>query len=130
MRVIDILDQLSAIYSQPTRAVMEQNNIAFRSPYYAANAHEILFCCIKDCTEIALLRCSPYMDCQLINNMIPLLLTTGLYLWPFEEWDQPLPVAQTWTALRINVALMQWHPQQDITDMLPQCLFSKMPLEC
>ncbi len=34
-----------------------------------------------------------------MNNAIRLLLTTGLYLQPFEEWDRMLPQAQTWIAL-------------------------------
>ncbi len=52
MRVIDILDQLSTIYSQPTPALMEQNNIAFCSPYSAVNAPEVLFHCIMDCAKM------------------------------------------------------------------------------
>ncbi len=40
------------------------------------------------------------MDWQLINNTIRLLLATGLYLHPFEEWDCLLPAGQTWIALR------------------------------
>jgi hypothetical protein len=43
------------------------------------------------------------MDCQLINNTIRLLLTTGLYLRPFEDWDCLLPQAQTWLALRAMI---------------------------
>ncbi len=38
MCVIDILDQLSTIYGQPTHAVLKTNNVAFRSPYLAADA--------------------------------------------------------------------------------------------
>jgi hypothetical protein len=87
MRIIDILDQLSSIYGQPTPAVMEQNDIAFCSPYLAVDAPEVLFRRIKDCTEIALLGQNPYADHQLISNAICLLLTTGLYLWLFKEWD-------------------------------------------
>jgi hypothetical protein len=59
----------------------------------------VLFHRIQDCTEIALLSRNPYTDRQLINNTIRLLLTTGLYLRPFEDWDCLLPQAQTWLAL-------------------------------
>ncbi len=41
----------------------------------------------------------PYTDRRLRNNAIRLLLTTGLYLQPFEEWDRMQPQAQTWIAL-------------------------------
>jgi hypothetical protein len=88
--VIDILDQLSASYGQPT-----QNDAAFFSPYLATDAPEVLIHRIKDCAVIALLGRDPYTDCQFINNAIHLLLTTGLYLWPFEEWDCLLLTAQT-----------------------------------
>jgi hypothetical protein len=43
MRVINILDQLSTIYGQPTHAVLGTNNTVFCSPYLAANAPEVLF---------------------------------------------------------------------------------------
>jgi hypothetical protein len=73
------LDQLSNIYGQPTPAAMELNNMAFCSQYSAANAPKVFFCCIEYCAEIAILGQNLYTDCQLINNAIHLLLTTGLY---------------------------------------------------
>jgi hypothetical protein len=39
------------------------------------------------------------MDTQLITNAIHLLLTTGLYIRPFEEWDHLTAPNQTWIAL-------------------------------
>jgi hypothetical protein len=83
----DILDQLSQTYGQP-------------SFYSATNAPEVLFWHIKNCAEIAILGNNPYTDWQLINNTIRLLLTTGLYIRAFEEWDCLLPGAQTWIKLR------------------------------
>jgi hypothetical protein len=56
MHVINILDQLSKIYSQPTTAVLALNNAAFFSPYLAPDVPEALFCWIKDCAKIAFLR--------------------------------------------------------------------------
>jgi hypothetical protein len=43
MCVLDILDQFSSIYGQPTPAVLEQNNAAFRSLYLAADTPKVLF---------------------------------------------------------------------------------------
>jgi hypothetical protein len=43
MHVIDILDQLSMIYSQPTPAMLETNNTVFCSHYLVADTPEILF---------------------------------------------------------------------------------------
>ena len=99
MRVIDILDQLSSIYKQPTPAALEAKNNVFRSPTLAANAPEILFCRIKECTEKALLGQNPYTNKHLITNMIRLLLTTGLYIRAFEDWDQLAKPAKTWIKL-------------------------------
>jgi hypothetical protein len=85
MRVIDILDQLSATYGHPTSAILAMNDAAFHSPYLAADAPEVLFHWIEECSEIAFLGPNCYTDCKLIKNAIRLLLTTGLYLQPFEE---------------------------------------------
>jgi hypothetical protein len=103
MSMMVILDQLSELYGHPTSAVLEQNNCMFHSPYLATDPPEVLFRRIQDCAEIALLGCDPYTDWQLINNTIRLLLTTGLYLQPFEDWDRLLPWAQTWLVLRIMI---------------------------
>jgi hypothetical protein len=78
--VIDILDQLSTIYGQPTPAVLETNDAVFHSPYSAVDAPEVLFCKIEECAETALLSCNPYINRQLITNAICLLLTTVLYI--------------------------------------------------
>jgi hypothetical protein len=43
---------------------------------------------------------NPYTDRQLIDNAICLLLTTGLYQRPFDEWDRLTNVQQTWIELR------------------------------
>jgi hypothetical protein len=100
MTVQEILDQLSTISGQPTPAAIELNDVEFQSQYSAANAPKVLFRCIKNCIKIAILGQNPYTDHQLINNMICLLLTTGLYQQPFEEWDRLLPTTQMWIALQ------------------------------
>ncbi len=85
MKVIDILDQLSSIYGQPTPSALKANNHIFRSPTSAANAPKVLFRRIEECTETALLGQNPYTDKQLITNTIRLLLTMGLYFPAFED---------------------------------------------
>ncbi len=110
MQVLDILDQLSATYGQPTPAVLEANNHIFRSPTLAANAPKVLFCHIKECTQKALLGQNPYTDKQLITNTIRLLLTTGLYVRVFKDWDQLLEPNKTWIELHwmIQEAFQHW----------------------
>jgi hypothetical protein len=103
MSVRDILDQLSSIYGQPTPAAMEINNTAFRGVYSAADAPEVLFWRIKDCAETAILGRNPYTNRQLLQNAIHLLVTTGLYIRAFEEWDLLQSAVQTWVALRMMI---------------------------
>jgi hypothetical protein len=59
INVREILDQLSLIYSQPTPAALELNNIAFQSQYSAADAPKVLFCRIKNCAKNCHLRSQP-----------------------------------------------------------------------
>ncbi len=92
------------------------NDAAFHRPYSAANPPKLLFRQIKECAKIALLGRDPYTDGQLINNAIRLLLTTGLYLRPFKEWDRLQPVAQTRIALR---AMIQEWFQRRLNAMAP-----------
>jgi hypothetical protein len=100
MRVIDILDQLSATYKQPTPAALEANDHIFRSLTLAADPPEVLLCRIEECTETALLGKNPYTNKQIIMNAIRLLLSTGLYTRAFEDWDQLGEAAKTWIELR------------------------------
>jgi hypothetical protein len=58
MRVINIFDQLSTIYGQPTSAVFEMKHAVFRSPYLAADTPEVLFYRIEECAETVLLGCN------------------------------------------------------------------------
>ena len=98
--MIDILDQLSLIYGQPTPTALDANNHIFRSPTSAADAPEVLFRRVKECTKKALLGKNPYTDKQLITHTIRLLLTTDLYICAFEDWDQLAETAKTWIKLR------------------------------
>ena len=87
MRVIDILDQLSLTYGQPTPSALEANVHIFQSSMLAANAPEVLFRCIEECDKKVLLGQNPYTNKQLTTNTIRLLLTTttGLYICAFED---------------------------------------------
>jgi hypothetical protein len=84
MSTREILDQLSAIYSQPILAAMKLNYTNFCSQYSAANAPKVLFRCIKNCTNIRIMGNNPYTNHQLINKAMHLLLTTGLYQRQFK----------------------------------------------
>ena len=104
MRVIDILNQLSSTYTygQPTPSALEANDHIFWSPTLAADAPEVLFRRIEECAEKALLGQNPYTEKQLITNTIRLLLTTGLYICAFEDWDQLAEIIQEAFQCRLN----------------------------
>jgi hypothetical protein len=109
MRVINILNQLSATYGQPTPAALEENDHIFRSPTLAVDPPEVLFRRIKECAETALLGKNPYTDKQLIMNAIRLLLSTGLYTRAFKDWDQLGEASKTWIELRQKIQdTFQW----------------------
>jgi hypothetical protein len=134
MRVI--LDQLSTSYGQPIPAVMERNNATFHGQCSTANAPEVLFRCIENCAEIAIMGNNPYTDCQLIDNAVHLLLMTGLYQREFEEWDHLTHAQQMWIALctlvqeGFNVTSTRLIPWQAITGMCQPSHSSTMHLEC
>jgi hypothetical protein len=89
--------------------MFETNNRVFRSPYLVVDAPEVLFQKFKECVEMALLGKNPYTDCQLITNVIHLLLTTGLYTHPFKEWDCLTPIDQTWITIHTMIQeAFQW----------------------
>ena len=100
MTTVNILDQLSSVYGKPTAAALDANDMIFRSPYSAADAPEVLFRRIEDCAEIAMIGNNPYTDKQLVLTAVRLLLTTGLYIWAFEDWDLLAPPDQTWVELQ------------------------------
>jgi hypothetical protein len=116
MRIIDVLDQLSMIYSQPTLSILETNDAIFCSPYLATDAPKVLVRQIEVCAETALLGHNPYTDRQLVTNAIRLLLTTGLYIWPLKEWDRLTAPNQTWIPLR---TIIQEAFQQRLNAMAP-----------
>jgi hypothetical protein len=103
-------------FERALQCLMELNDIAFCSPYSAADAPEVLFHRIKDCAEIAILGRNPYTDCQLINNAIRLLLTTGIYMQTFEEWDCLQLIAQTWVT---HCTMIQEAFQRRLNAMAP-----------
>jgi len=89
MRVINILDQLSSTYGEPTLSTLEASDHIFRSPTSAVDAPEVFF------AKKALIGQNPYTDKQLITNTIRLLLTTSLNICAFEDWDQLTEPAKT-----------------------------------
>ncbi len=99
----DIFDQITATYGRPTPAALLQNDTLFRSVYSPQDAPEVLFCKIKDCLEVQILREDPYMTQQLLNNVVRLLFQCKLYPRDFEDWDRKPTADKIWTKLKTFV---------------------------
>jgi len=104
MRVINILDQLSLIYGQPTPTALEANDHIFRSPTSAADDPEVLFRCIEECAKIALLGQNPYTDKQLITNTIRAIRAMPL---PFHSSIMRLVLSLAITRMKMTPLLTQ-----------------------
>jgi hypothetical protein len=100
IEIIDIVDQLTTTYGQPTPTELLQNDTLFRSAYSPINAPEVLVCGIGDYQDIQPLEDDPYTPMQLLNNAIRLLLGSGLYQQDFEEWDHKDVTDKVWTNLK------------------------------
>jgi len=63
----------------------------------------VLFRRIKDCQEVQILGEDPYTAQQLLNNVVRLLLQTGLYTRDFEDWDRKIAADKIWTNLKMFI---------------------------
>jgi hypothetical protein len=75
----------------------------FRSPFNPVDAHEALFYRIKQCQEIQVLACDPYLDMQVINNAVRMLMQASIFLLKeFNNWEADTP--KTYPALKTFIA--------------------------
>jgi hypothetical protein len=103
MHVIVILDQPSTIYGQPTPAILETNNAFSAAPTWPRTPLKSFPAKLKNALKKRSLAT--------IHIWIgSLLLTTGLYIRPFEKWDRLTAPNQTWIALCTMIQeAFQWH---------------------
>ena len=99
MGIHTMLDPLSSTYGLPMPAALVQNNNEFCWLYTPADSPKVLFRRIENCAKIALIGGNLYTHRQIALNTICLLLTTGLYIRIFEEWDCLSAASQTWIKL-------------------------------
>ena len=71
--------------------------------YSPQDVSEVLFRRIKDCQEVQIIGEDPYTAQQLLNNVVRLLLQTGLYTRDFEDWDRKIAANKIWTTLKTFV---------------------------
>jgi hypothetical protein len=83
-----ILTQLETLYGKPTVNIIWNNNVLFTSDFNPLYAPETLFHRIEQCQEVAIIGATPYTAAQLVNNMMHLLLKSGIFpTREFEQWD-------------------------------------------
>jgi hypothetical protein len=100
MSIIDILDQLDGTYGKPDTMTLLKNNTHFRSAFNPTDAPELLFYRIKQCQEIQVLARDPYLDTQIINNAVCLLMQSNILpLKEFDDWEAITP--KSYPALKI-----------------------------
>jgi hypothetical protein len=79
MNIQLILEQLKVSYSQPKGNTLWDKNKLFKSAFAGTITPKILFHCIEQCQEIAIIGQTPYTQAQLIANALHLLLASGMF---------------------------------------------------
>ncbi len=83
-----ILAQLENLYGKPTANFIWNNNILFTANFKPVDTSEMLFHKIKQCQEVVTIGATPYTAVQLVNNMMHLLLKSGIFpTRKFDSWD-------------------------------------------
>jgi hypothetical protein len=83
-----ILTQLETLYSKPAANIICNNIVLFTSEFNPLDAPEMLFHRIDQCQDVAIIEATPYMAVQLVNNMLHLLLKSGIFpTREFKQWD-------------------------------------------
>ncbi len=97
-----ILAQLENLYGKPMANIIWNNNILFTTNFNPVDAPETLFHQSKQCQEVAIIGATPYTAAQLVNNMMHLLLKSGIFSTrEFKSWDA-IP-NKTWPVLKTFV---------------------------
>jgi hypothetical protein len=91
----EIFDQLMLTYSKPTPDAVRQNKVMFFSAYNPQDLPELLFKCIADCQEVAIMAKVPYTTEQLLMNAVDLFTRAGIYAHDMDDWEHKPPNEQT-----------------------------------
>ena len=91
-----IFDQLMLTYGKPTPNAVHQNNVMFFSTYNPKDPLELLFKCIVDCQEVAIVAKVPYTIKQLLMSVVTLFAGAGIYVRNMDAWERKPPNKQTY----------------------------------
>jgi hypothetical protein len=82
-----IIVQLETSYSKSMANIIQNSNVLFTSDFNPWDAPDMLFHRVEQCQEVAILGAMPYMAAQLVNNMMHLLLKSGIFpMREFKQW--------------------------------------------
>jgi hypothetical protein len=73
------------------------------APYNPQDLPKLLFKRCADCQEIAIITKVPYIDEQLLMNIINLLAHCGMYTHKMEDWDRRADANKAWLHLRLFI---------------------------
>ena len=85
MSIRTIFEQMERSYGKPDVMALFHNNTLFRSPFPATEAPKMLFHQIKQYQEIQTITQDPYTPTQIINNVVQLLMLSGIF--PLKEFN-------------------------------------------
>jgi hypothetical protein len=83
----EIFNQLMTTYSKPTPNAIRQNNLTFIATYNPKDTPELLFKPCADCQEVPIIPKVPYMEEQLLMNVIDLFTHAGIYASNMDDWE-------------------------------------------
>ncbi len=88
MSIQFILAQLKALYGKPGNQLMWNNDEVICADFLPNNVQELLFHCVEQCQEVAIIARNPYTPMQLITNTVHLLLQSKIFpMKEFEDWE-------------------------------------------
>lgn len=97
-----ILLALRTTYGIPSPAERNANDALFSAPWNTAEPIETYFDRLEDCFVAAIIASPPYTMEQMTTRAIMSIQLTGLYSQALIEWQQMLPAAHTWDALKLH----------------------------
>ncbi len=99
MTLNDVFNQLMLTHGKPTPNAIHQNNVNFLALYNPQGSPKQLFKRCADCQEMAIIMKVPYIDKQLLMNVINLLVRCRMCTRNMEDWDRRADANKIWLHL-------------------------------
>lgn len=99
-----ILDHLYAQYARISSSDLQDNDVAFKTPYDANLPIETLFDQIENGVDYAAAGLSPYTPEQVTNNAFQLIHATGMFVEDCKIWKRNVAAYKTWDQFKTDFA--------------------------